>query len=304
MKVAVIGPAGFSGSHICRELLTRGHTVTGLSRSPAKLGAHPSYTPIPLDINTTSIASLVPAFTGFDALIDAYNGANEYKDYLEATRKILLAAKAARVGYIIKIGGSGSLELPDGLPYETGADSREWWLAYRRANADSETATVHMQERFGGEVADFVRAYRDARVAIRAGKASEEQRKLVKETEREVLEGEGWIPDLPVAARAGLMMFEGDKGFRWTFVSPPAVYIPGPSTGKYEVWVDRMPMAKEAKTVSSDGNRFEGRILGISAGGLAEAIVDEVEKQEKVGKHWSAVAEYEDDVAYPTLVTI
>lgn len=304
MKVAVLGATGFSGSHVCIELLNRGHSVTGISRNPEKLGKHNNYHPVKLDVSNATIAEIVPVFKGFDALVNGYNGPNSYMNFIETTRKILLAAKAAKVGYFIMIGGTGSLEMPD-EPYATAADSREWWLAYRRAGADSEAATQHMQDRFGaGPIADFLRAYRNARVALREGNPSEEQQKLIKETEDQVLHGENWIPDLPVAARASFLMFEGNTSFKWTFVSPSARYRPGPRTGKYDVWVDELPMAKEAATESLDGNPYEGRILGISAADLSMAIVDEAEKQEKVGKHWSAVSEWEDDVPYPTLVTI
>ncbi|KAK5164308.1 uncharacterized protein LTR77_010003 [Saxophila tyrrhenica] len=301
MRVAVLGATGLGGSHACRELLNRGHTVTGLSRSPEKLGKHKDYSPVKLDVDQASIAEIVPAFQGFDALINAYNGANNYMTFIETTRKILLAAKAAKVGYFIMIGGSGSLIIEE--PYTTAADSREWWLAYRRANADSEAATEHMAERFAG-AADFVRGYRKARVNLLAGKAGEEDQKMLKQVDDQVLRSDDWIPNLPLAARACFPMFEGNTSFKWTFVSPPARYWPGPRTGKYDVWIDKLPMLEKAATKSLDGNQYEGRLLKVSVADLAVAIVDEAEKQEKVGKHWSAVSEWDGDVPYPNNATI
>ena len=175
----------------------------------------------------------------------------------------------------------------------------------RRAVADSEAATKHGEDRLGpGAMADGMRAYRNGRSAVREGKASAEDEKAIKEVEEQILHGENWIPDLPVAARATFLTFEGNNSFKWSFVSPSARYRPGPRTGKYQVWLDELPLAKEAKTPSPDGNEFEGRLLGISAADLAVAIVDEAEKQEKVGRHWSAVSEWERDEPTPTTITI
>lgn len=223
---------------------------------------------------------------------------------METTRKLIISAKATKGLYFIMIGGTGSLEIP-GQKFKTVADSREAWLAYRRGVADSEAATQHMQDRFGpGAMSDAGRAYRNARVALKAGKASDDDTKLLKETEDPVKYGEPFIHDLPLAARATFMMFEDKTSFEWTFVSPPGGYKPGPRTGKYQIFVDELPLAKEAGSKSEDGNEFEGRLLGVSAADLAVAVVDEVEKKEKVGKHWSPVSEWEGDEPMPTIITI
>ena len=44
--------------------------------------------------------------------------------------------------------------------------------------------------------------------------------------------------------------------------------------------------------------------MGASAADLAVAIADEIEKQEKVGWHWSVVASLDDDSYMPTNVTV
>ena len=73
MKIGILGPAGFSGSHIAIELLNRGHDVVGLSRSPERLGEHPKYTPVKLATETAPIEDLIAAFSGLDVLVNAYN---------------------------------------------------------------------------------------------------------------------------------------------------------------------------------------------------------------------------------------
>lgn len=207
------------------------------------------------------------------------------------------------------LGGTGSLDLPDPKhPYQTAADSREWWLAYRRAVADSEAATSHMEERIGPDspISKSMRAYRKARIALHSGKGEpgDADRKAIEEAEKPVLDGPNPIPDLPLAARASFQMFEGNESFRWSFVSPSSTYRPGPRTGEYEVVRDVVPLLPETAAKDPEENAYEGRLLGISVADLALAIVDEVEKREKVGWHWTAVADLPGDTPVTAYATI
>ena len=106
----------------------------------------------------------------------------------------------------------------------------------RRANADSEAVTYHYEERmgFGSPMAKTIRAYRNARIALKASKATEDDRKVIESIEEPIRSGPEPVMDIPLAARAGFLFFEGNETFTWTFVSPPAIYRPGPRTGKYE----------------------------------------------------------------------
>ncbi|KAK0904677.1 hypothetical protein LTR91_021827 [Friedmanniomyces endolithicus] len=299
-KVAVLGPAGFGGSYVVSELLHRGtYDVIGISRNPDKVGEHKRYTPYALNITNATIAELVEAFKSVDVVINAFNppyGPSVYKTFVETVRRIVIAAKHSNLQYFLTIGGTGSLYLGDPLnSHETAADSRPFWLAYRRATADSEAATYHMEERigFGSPMSQSMRDYRSARQALLSHpkNLTPAHRKVIDESEKMVMEGPDPIPDIPIAARATFMFFDGNTTFPWSFVSPPDKYIPGPRTGKYEVHIDRVPLAAESERTKGSQNEFEGRLLGISVADLAVAIVDEVEKREKVGKHWSAVAE-------------
>lgn len=69
LKVVVIGSTGYAGSHVCIELLARGHTVTGVTRSPDKIGRHPRYIPHPLDLEKAAVEDLIEAFTGHEVVI-------------------------------------------------------------------------------------------------------------------------------------------------------------------------------------------------------------------------------------------
>ena len=72
LRVGVIGPAGFGGSYLCVELINRGHHVVGFSRNPDKLGTHPRYTPVILDVGLQTIEQLAEAFVGVDVLVNEY----------------------------------------------------------------------------------------------------------------------------------------------------------------------------------------------------------------------------------------
>jgi putative NADH-flavin reductase len=80
MRVAVLGPTGFSGSNISVELLKRGHEVIGISRSPEKLGKHANYHPSALDISTATIPQLIDTLAGAEVLVNCYNGARDYSE--------------------------------------------------------------------------------------------------------------------------------------------------------------------------------------------------------------------------------
>lgn len=156
-----------------------------------------------------------------------------------------------------------------------------------------------------------MQTYRAALLAVREGSATEEQRSTLKEIEDPVLHGpqDAAPSELPLAARAAFMMFESvpRSAMMWSFVSPPARFRPGPRTGRYDVWVDELPLAEkqtDGRGRMEEGNEFDGRLLGVSAADLAVAIADEVEKKALVGKHWSPVSEWEGDGVFETYVRL
>ncbi|KAF2168574.1 hypothetical protein M409DRAFT_21324 [Zasmidium cellare ATCC 36951] len=313
MRCAVIGPTGSLGSHICLELLNRGHDVVGVSRSPEKLGRHERYQPKSFDLAGGTIEDLEHVLKDVEVVVNAYNpplDANTYKTFLEATRCIVKAVKSlnsdGKGPYLIQVGGTGSLEVP-GRKHETVLDSRRWWLTLRRTVGDSAAATAHMVERIGpGPVAQSFEEYRNARLAVQAGQLTKINQSKVEQTEDMILHGPNPFPDLPLAARAALMMFEGNESFKWLFVSPPAKYRPGVKTGKYEIWKDKIPMLSTSSvdTTTTDWDEVWHNLLGISVADLAVAIVDEVEVPQKVGVHWSAGGDLLDDVPRSGYVTI
>lgn len=219
--------------------------------------------------------------------------------FIEVIRKIILAVKRAKVGYFVMLGGTGSLH----VPHEDGvcvADSKDFFLAYRRGIADSHAHVTYMEERLG-PMGSNLRAYRNARLVLRGideGKKDEAKR-VVAEYETRLKQGDA-AAEFIKAARTTLMFFDGNKSFDWTYVSPSALYRPGKRTGEYKVTIDNLPLKGEPK----GENPLEGRLLGVSAADLAIAIADEVETRKYKYQHWSATSDLSDDNPAPSYLTL
>ena len=117
MKIALIGATGFTGAPVLAELLSRGHQVTALARSPAKLQAQTGLTVVKADVlDEKQVAASV---AGHDAVISAYNpGWTEPKIhdiFLQGSQAILQGTKQAGVKRVLVIGGAGSLYVAPGL---------------------------------------------------------------------------------------------------------------------------------------------------------------------------------------------
>lgn len=218
--------------------------------------------------------------------------------FLETVRKIILAVKLApSVNYFLFVGGAGSLHVP-GTP-ECCVDHPDFFMAYRRAIATSEAHIAYMEERLG-IMGTALRAYRNARIAEREGRETEDDRRAIGEYEAGIQKKDR-AADFIKAGRTAYMFFDGNTSFKWSFVSPSALYRPGKRTGKYEVSVDDMVLVGEQK----DGESiFEDRLTGISVADMAIAIADEVENERLVHKHWSAWGDISEDKPAPAYLTL
>ncbi|KAF4554488.1 Hypothetical protein D9617_4g002430 [Elsinoe fawcettii] len=297
--VGVLGPSGMGGSHVVVELIARGHRVVGISRNPGKLGQHPLYEPRPVDLEQGSVPDIAATLTGIDVLVCGYGphssgpGAMKYAPFLESLRRIILASKRAGVGYFIMLGGCGSLYLP-GTEINC-VDSPEWWLAFWRGIADSHAHITYMERRFGeGRRLTDVWAYRSARQALREGRDTLEAQHVRDSNEQKALSNDHAKP-LITACRTAYLFFEGNTSFRWTFLSPPAMYRSGVKTGVYHTLIDYVPL----KGDQASPENLDGRLRGISAADLAVAVADEVEKRAFEGKHWTIWAEQDDVTPAP-----
>ena len=117
MNIALIGATGFVGSAILPELLARGHQVTVLARTPAKLAPQTGLRVMAADVlDATQVAQAV---AGHDAVISAYNpGWGEpkiYELFLQGSQAIVSGVKQAGVKRLLVVGGAGSLFVAPGL---------------------------------------------------------------------------------------------------------------------------------------------------------------------------------------------
>ena len=105
--IAILGITGRAGSRIATELLSRGHTVTGIAREVSKVPARTGLTVKAGDAtNADAVAALL---AGHDAVVSATRFAGG------AGAETLIAALAqARVPRLLVVGGAGSLEVAPG----------------------------------------------------------------------------------------------------------------------------------------------------------------------------------------------
>lgn len=105
MKIALIGATGRVGSRLAAELLSRGHTVTGIVRhAPIDIPAGVTV----LQADTADPHTLAPRLVSHDAVISAMRFATSDAGALIA------AIKAAAVKRFLVVGGAGSLEVAPG----------------------------------------------------------------------------------------------------------------------------------------------------------------------------------------------
>jgi uncharacterized protein len=106
MHIALIGVTGRVGSRLATELLSRGHTVTGISLHPPPADARAGLTLVAAD--ATDSTALAPRLKGHDAAISAtrFVGSDE--------KALVSAIKTAGVHRLLVVGGAGSLEVAPG----------------------------------------------------------------------------------------------------------------------------------------------------------------------------------------------
>jgi putative NADH-flavin reductase len=121
MKVVVLAATGQIGRTVLSELISRGHQVTAVARSPDKL---------PKSINRvgddlSSADRIAEIITGADAVVSAFGPSKDdprfftdvsYTDQLpNVTERVIAAVRKAGVNRLIVAGGCGSLEFSPGV---------------------------------------------------------------------------------------------------------------------------------------------------------------------------------------------
>jgi uncharacterized protein len=113
MNVVVYGATGNSGSEIVKELLARGHKVTGVARKVDSLKDRPGVTAKTDDLsNVEAIAAIIK---GADAVVTAYQPPADNTDALvDVTKRQIEAVKKAGGPRLVVVGGAGLLEVAPG----------------------------------------------------------------------------------------------------------------------------------------------------------------------------------------------
>jgi putative NADH-flavin reductase len=106
MKIALIGVSGHVGSRLLAELLSRGHSITGIARDTASLASRPGLVLMAAD--AAQPGQLAPLLIGHDVVISATR-------FLSSDPKALITAvKQANVPRLMMVGGAASLEVAPG----------------------------------------------------------------------------------------------------------------------------------------------------------------------------------------------
>jgi uncharacterized protein YbjT (DUF2867 family) len=116
MKILVTGGSGFVGGHLCRELKSRGHSVTALSRRPSE-GDLPGGVEKAMG-DVTAYDSLIEPMRGMDAVVNLValsplfkpSGGDEMHDRIhrQGTENVVDAAEEVGVEKIVQMSALGA----------------------------------------------------------------------------------------------------------------------------------------------------------------------------------------------------
>lgn len=105
-RIALIGASGKIGSKIAAELLSRGHTVTGIARHPENISAQKGLTAARGDFTEPGV--LAWSLQGHDAIISAASFIPGHAENL------IDAVRQSAVKRFLMVGGAASLQTDDG----------------------------------------------------------------------------------------------------------------------------------------------------------------------------------------------
>lgn len=137
MKVVLAGASGFVGKAILKELLQKGHEVTGVVRDAKNLEPQNGLVIKEMDVN--NVDEFAEVINGNDAVISAFNAGwtnpNLYEDFLKGSEAIQYAAKKSGINRLLIVGGAGSLFI-DGKQLVDSPDFPEAYKAGATAARD------------------------------------------------------------------------------------------------------------------------------------------------------------------------
>jgi uncharacterized protein len=262
LKVAIIGHTGMGGRALVDALLARGHQVTGISRTGGGPTDRTGLTHVSADV--FDVAATSGHIRDHDVVVSLFSGGHElelevYYRQAEGTRRLIQAFRRAQGRYLLYVGGAASLLAAPGLQMFDDPRFPTWYFGVMPAPHLRWLGDITGQGLF------HEAAQRKEDGLIPPGQTDPElEVKVESWTRVPLLEG----------CRLALDLFAHRTDFRWSFLSPPWLYRPGPGNGSYRLGADYM--------------LFENGIpAGIAVPDLALALADEVENQALVHKHWT-----------------
>ncbi|ANP53147.1 putative NADH-flavin reductase [Streptomyces griseochromogenes] len=262
MRIAVIGHTGMTGTALVDTLLRRGHEVTGIARRATSGDAPDNLAHVVCDV--FDVPALGEVLAGHDVVVSCFSGGHEvdpevYYRQAEGTRRIIQAFRRSGAGYLMYVGGAASLYVDPHTQMFDDPRFPAWYFGSMPAEHLSWLGDIT------GEGFFHEAARRKESGLVPAGASDPELEKRVESWTRvPLLEG----------CRIALDLFEHRTDFRWSFLSPPWLYRPGPGQGCYHLGVDYMLFDR-------------GVPAGIDLPDLALALADEAERQALVHKHWT-----------------
>jgi len=136
MDIVLFGASGMLGSRILNELLSRGHHVTAMVRTPTELPPHANLTETAGDIFHS--AEVADAAEGAAVVVSAYGPGPANPALLpEAMRSLIAGVEKAGVKRLVAVGGAGSLEVAPGMQLLDTPDFPPDWKGIAIAHRDA-----------------------------------------------------------------------------------------------------------------------------------------------------------------------
>ena len=128
MKLILFGPTGMIGSRLLTEALSRGHTLTAVTRDPSRLALSHAKLEVVAG-NVLDPVSVAAVTNGQDAVLSAIGSSGSAVAVIaDAARSLVEGLAGGDVRRLVVVGGAGVLEVEPGVQF---VDSPNFFEAYR-----------------------------------------------------------------------------------------------------------------------------------------------------------------------------
>ena len=137
-SIVLIGATGMIGQRILHEALSRGHSVTAVTRDTSRTGEHLAN----LDYRTGDIFrpdTIAAATVDHDAVVSAYGPGvkNDPKLIVKAAHSLVEALTRVEPIRLIAVSGAGTLEVGPGMQLMNTPDFPAMWKGFAQAHGEA-----------------------------------------------------------------------------------------------------------------------------------------------------------------------